>query len=243
MAQTGLQTQCWARESVSANEPNQSNGGVVAGCFRKYMYYSPVDTQATCAASGYFNGGTAYHGFYPDVVTGDQITIYSLTENTYITYQATVSSGVITLSPLNTGNGGSSFLSVNLTLAQLQTLYDTPVLLVPAPGAGNLILVDKFSLNVVYGSAAFTGGGVIAPQYGNTVHGGGTVATSATIAATELTSLSANTIVSLVGLLADTATSGIINKGIYLSNATADFASGTGASAIANIWYKTIAAS
>lgn len=236
MAQTGFQIQNWQRGSTGANEPVQTDSGLVNGCFREYLYYSPVDTQATCSASGYFNNVNT------DLVTGDQIKIYSLSENTYVTYQVTNTNGVITLTNVSTGGGVSSYAQVALTAAQIKALYDTPVLLVAAPGSGLLLLVDKFVLNVVYGTTQYTAGGVLAPQYTNTVHGGGTVATSATIAAATINGITANSIVGLTGLLAVTSSAALINTGLYLSNASADFATGD-STAVANIWYRTVTAS
>lgn len=247
MAQTGFQLQCWSRASTSANEPNQSNSGIVSGCFREYNYYSPVDSQATCAASGYFNN-VAY-----DLVTGDLVRVYSLTENTYVVYQATVSSSeVVTLAVVNTGvSGGINFAQVSLTNAQILGMYAAPVLLVPAPLATQLLVVNKFSLNLVFNTAAFAGGGVVAPQYSSTVDGGGQNTCSATISAATLTGVSANEIISLTGIVAATVTnstgvSGLgLGQGIYLSNASAPFtnAAGGASTAIASIWYSTIAAS
>ena len=245
MSQTGFQIQCWARASASANEPLQDVGGVYAACFRHYSYFSPVDTQATCAASGYFNT-VAF-----DLTTGDFIEIYSLTEGTLVTYYVTSNDSIdpstttavnITLSQVNHG-GTYNYLQVPLTLTQINTMYDTPVLLVPAPASNQIIVVNKFLLDVVYGSAEWTNGGVIAPQWGNAVHGSGTLTTTTTIAATALTSISANQMIGLTGLVAVTVTSDMLGLGVYLSNQSADFATGTGGSAIANIWYSTIYAS
>ena len=88
MSQTGFQIQSWARASVSANEVLQTANNIVVGCFREYNYYSPVDTQATCSASGYFNN-VAF-----DLITGDYIKIYSASEGSLVTYYVTNSQGV-----------------------------------------------------------------------------------------------------------------------------------------------------
>lgn len=229
--------QNWARESVSALEPVTTlTSGTVVGCFRRYNYYSPTDNQATCSGSGYFNS-VSY-----DIATGDLVTVYSLSENSYVTYQLTNTSGTITAIALNTG---TSYARVVLPNAQLLGMYATPVQLVPAPGSGLLILLDKFVLNAVFVTDAFANGGVIAPQYDSTTHGGGTNAATTTIAASYFTGLAANSIIGLTGVVAATATSGIINKGLYLSNATGAFTNATtGAStAIADVWYKVVAAS
>lgn len=229
--------QNWARESVSALEPTTTlTSGTIVGCFRKYNYYSPTDTQLTVSASGYFNS-VSY-----DITTGDLVTVYSAAENSYDTYQLVNTSGTITTISLNTG---TTYARIPLTNAQLLAMYATPVELVPAPGSGLLILLDKFVLNAVFVTDALANGGVILPQYDSTAHGAGTNSATTTIAASYLTGLAANSIIGLTGVVAATATSGIINKGLYLSNQTGAFTNATtGAStAIADVWYKVVAAS
>lgn len=236
MAQTGFQLQCWSRSSVSANEPNQSNSGVVAGCYREYLYYSPVDTQATVAASGYFNS-VAY-----DLVTNDLIRVFSLSEETYVTYYVTNTAGVITLTSITTGAAVSAFSRTALTAAQILGMYAAPVQLVAAPGAGNLILLDKMVINVVYGTTQFAAGGVVAPQYDSTVHGAGTAASSTTIAAATINGIAANSIVGVTGLLAVTASAALVNTGLFLSNATGAFTTGD-STAVVDVWYRVVTAS
>ena len=231
--------QNWSRESVSANEVLITlQNGVVEGCYRKFLYTSPLDLQATVAASGYFNTEAS------SISTGDLIQVYSVSENTYITYSATNTANVITLANITSGGGVSSYVQVPLSNAQILGMYAAPVALVATPGAGKLILLDKFTLNLTFVNDAFAGGGVVAPQYDSTVHGAGTDAATTTIAASVFTGLAANLAISLTGLVANTATSGLINKGLWLSNQTAAFTNATtGASTgLANVWYRVVAA-
>lgn len=130
---------------------------------------------------------------------------------------------------------------VALTAAQFNGMYATPVQLVAAPGAGKLVVVDKVLLNQTFVSAAYAAGGVVAPQYDSTVHGGGTLASSASIAAATIQGIVSNSIVGLTGLIAVTASAALINKGIFLSNATGAFTTGDGTWTV-DIWYRTIAA-
>ena len=117
--------------------------------------------------------------------------------------------------------------TVTLTAAQVKALYDTPVLLVAAPGDGKLILIDNILWDIAFVSAQYTAGGVIAAQYGNTVHGAGPVA-SGTLAAASLNAVAASGFLSnagIAGSLSVTAAASL-NTAVYLSNQTADFATG-----------------
>ena len=132
----------------------------------------------------------------------------------------------------------------SLTLANLTGMYAAPVQILAASvaGSGKAIIVDKFLLNTTYGSAAFTAGGVMLLQYGNTADGAGTAATS-TVAASVLTGLTANGMISFSGAALGGISSAAINAGIYISNQTQAFATGTGGSATYQIWYKVVSLS
>ncbi len=54
-----------------------------------------------------------------------------------------------------------------LTSAQILALNTTPVTLIPAQGAGTVIVVDSFQAELVYGTITYTSGGIIAPYYGS----------------------------------------------------------------------------
>lgn len=133
--------------------------------------------------------------------------------------------------------------SVAMTLAQFTGMYATPFQILAAPGAGLMHIVDSVAINMVYGSAALTAGGAVGLQYGNTAHLAGPAA-SATEAASDYTSASANTMFRFGGgLSTGVVTSNAINTAVYISNATAAFATGTGASFEVNVWYSTVSAS
>lgn len=116
--------------------------------------------------------------------------------------------------------------TVALTAAQVNGMYATPVQLVAAPGAGNLILIDSILWDIAFVSAQYAAGGAIQAQYGNTVHGAGSPA-SASIAAATLNGVAAS------GFLANGSGSATLNApatventAVYLSNATAPFTTG-----------------
>ena len=84
-------------------------------------------------------------------------------------------------------------------------------------------------------STAFTGGGAVNIQYGNTGSGGGT-AIGNTLAASVITTTTPGTTQTLVPMGSSniTLTSGI---GLFITNATAVFAAGTGTATV-DIWYS-----
>lgn len=147
-----------------------------------------------------------------------------------------VSSNVVSLV-----KGANPYTSdVAITLAQFNAMYTTPILLVPAQGANTLIVLESMVLKQIYGSAALTAGGAVNVQYDNTTHDGGAPASTA-VQASDFTGASASTAYFFTGLSGNgvqVAFSACVNKGLYLSNATAVFATGTGSSFIANVVYN-----
>lgn len=118
-------------------------------------------------------------------------------------------------------------------------MFATPILLVPAPGANKLIVLDKMEIAQTYGSAAFAGGGVVAAQYDSTINGAG-VKASNTEPAADFQVTASNTYLfnGVAGALPFTTT---VNKALYLSNATAAFTGGTLSTLIAKVHYHVIA--
>jgi hypothetical protein len=121
--------------------------------------------------------------------------------------------------------------TVALTAAQLIAMYAAPVEIVPAVG-GKAIIVDSVDFVITRTATAFTGGGVVAVQYDATANGAGT-ATTATIAATVVTGAAGVTYTARIPVvLSDVATAAINGIGLYISNATAAFAAGTGTASV-----------
>lgn len=133
----------------------------------------------------------------------------------------------------------TQIVTVPVTAAQLNAAYGAPFILIAAPGANKLIVVKSVAIEVNYGSAQFANGGVVALQYDNTVHGAGTLA-SATIAAATVTGWAADSTLVVAGAMASAAASTTSNKGIYLSNDTAAFITGTGTTLALHIQYAVI---
>ena len=97
------------------------------------------------------------------------------------------------------------FVSVPVTLAQLQASNTTPIPIIAAPGAGTLIEIQSCVLDLKYGSAAFTGGGTSTIGYGTTQSAIATSPAAATIASTVFTTFTASQAITVAGALAVTA--------------------------------------
>ena len=130
------------------------------------------------------------------------------------------------------------YVAVPLTAAQFKALYDTPIQLVAAGGANTLIVVERAVLAMTFVSAQYTAGGAVALQYDSTVHGAGVLA-SATIAAATINADAASASNMMQGVLADGPFSTTVNKGLYISNDTADFATGD-STFVVHAWYRII---
>ena len=130
------------------------------------------------------------------------------------------------------------FVSVPLTLAQLTTMYTTPVSIIPAQGAGTLIEVQSCVLDLKYGSAAFTSGGTVTIGYGATQATVAASTAAATIASTVLTTFSASQSILVAGSYPVTANTLSLNTAVSITNGTGVFATGTGATAVLDCAYR-----
>lgn len=128
----------------------------------------------------------------------------------------------------------------SLTAANLIAMYTTPVVLIAAQGAGKSIVVQKLVFTITRTSTAFTGGGAAIVQYAATANGVGTQALDSTLASTVITG-SAGTSISFRNgaVVSDAASTVTQNVGLYISNATAVFAAGTGTASV-DIYYYVL---
>jgi hypothetical protein len=125
----------------------------------------------------------------------------------------------------------------NLTLTDLQALNSVPYQVLAPPGATSMYQMGSCTLNLTRGAAAFTGGGTVSIGYDTT----SSPATNGTIASTVFTTFAASHgVVVLPVAVAVTATTGLANKGIYITAASADFAVGTGATGQLNCDYSIV---
>ena len=133
-----------------------------------------------------------------------------------------------------TGSIGLS-ATVTLSAAQILTLHSVPVALVPAPGVGFAVIVERLLLEMTTTSTAFANGGAVAPVY----HGATAAITGDTIPATVI---NAGAGVSYTMLALGAPANGLTvsaNTGIDLYAAGADFITGTGTAKVI-VWYSLI---
>jgi len=136
-----------------------------------------------------------------------------------------------------------SSATFTLTAAQFNGMNAAPVQVLAAQGTNTIILPTLITMELIYGSAQFAAGGAVGFQYGNTAALAGVKATN-TEQATDFTGATANTVYNFVlatGNGSQLLKSSASNAALYISNATAAFTTGTGASFTGTIYYRTIA--
>lgn len=121
-------------------------------------------------------------------------------------------------------------ISVDVTAAEFNGAYAAPHLILAAPAAGTYYVVHGVQFEFDYGGAQFANGGVMGIQYDNTANGAG-VLTHTGVAAAVVQGVAADFIIGAAGFniaaLVGGAASAIVAKGLYLSNKTAAFDTGT----------------
>ena len=130
------------------------------------------------------------------------------------------------------------YVKVPMTAAQWNGMYGAPFIMIATPGANKMINVIRAVAAMTFVSANYAAGGAVALQYDTTIHGAGTLA-SGTIAAATVNGYGASSQVSLDGLVASSASTTTINKGLYLSNLSGAFTTGDGTWNI-HIWYEIV---
>lgn len=150
-------------------------------------------------------------------------------------------SGTIKPSGFNINNI-NNYASVAVTAAEFNGMYAAPKLLVAAPGANRLIVVSRAYLIMTYGSAQYASGGAVYFQYDSTANGAGIKASNQQ-QASDYTGAAASTTFGFNGPNSNASEmpfATTVNKGLYLSNATAAFTTGN-SNFIVKIFYHIIA--
>jgi hypothetical protein len=131
-----------------------------------------------------------------------------------------------------------NYAAVTISSAEFAGMYATPKLLVAAPGANKLLVVDKLDLLMTFVSADYANGGVVAAQYDSTAHGAGVIASSTWAASSFFVGVSTGFPFAGASSVAQTFST-CVNKGLYLSNLTGAFDTGD-STFVAHVWYKII---
>ena len=117
---------------------------------------------------------------------------------------------------------------VSLTAANIKGMYAAPVQILAAPGAGLAIVVSQILVELVTTATQFANGGIVGFQYDSTANLAGTLVHAGSIPASVVNAAAGTT---LTGLWASSGSNGLTipsNKGIYISNQTGAFITGTG---------------
>ncbi len=114
------------------------------------------------------------------------------------------------------------YVAVPISAAEFNGMYAAPKVLVAAPGANQLLVLDKVQLLMTYGSAAYAAGVIASTTLANT-----------TFQATASTGWNFN-----AGVVAETFST-CVNKSLALSNISGAFTTGDSAM-VAHVWYKVI---
>lgn len=134
------------------------------------------------------------------------------------------------------------YASVAVSAAEFNGAYAAPKLLIAAPGANKMIIVDRMEMVMTFVSAGFASGGVVFAQYDSTANGAGVKATN-TEAAADFFAVASN-VFAFIGTSGNTVGalpfSTCANKGLYLSNATGAFTTGD-STFVVKIHYRIIA--
>jgi hypothetical protein len=146
-----------------------------------------------------------------------------------VTYTSDGSSNWYSDSGSNGGAAGSLLTTqVPVTAANIFAMYAAPVAQLPAPGANKVIVMDTIITQWALTATQFANGGAVIYQYDNTVHGAGVNTCTATVAAAVVNAAAAATsILTGTGAVAGASTA-VVNKGVFISNATGAFDTGTG---------------
>ena len=135
---------------------------------------------------------------------------------------------------------GISSSVITLNKSQVQSMFDTPILILPAPGVGNLIIVHRVTLvNNYANNTSFANGGEVVLQYGNSSGGNGINVLNGNWTAAFINN-NFSCFSTITGAV-NTIINGVSNNGLYLSNQTQSFSGGGINTTLSlNIWYSLI---
>lgn len=220
--------QNWSVSTQSAN---------VAGPVT-HNYITTVDNMLAVSAPNYFSqvasilsvGDSIYATCSNGVVILEVTFINTTTQYPFVVYTAVV---------LTSGQSVAAVRSGTLTQTNWNNMSANPVNLIGSMGAGISIIVDSVKLNYIAGTTPFAGGGLIVIEYSNPTLGSG-FAVASTLSPTGFTSVSTSQVVYLLGQAISTPITSAANTSIFISNQTAAFTGGAGATIQWQINYRTV---
>jgi len=130
------------------------------------------------------------------------------------------------------------YVQVPLTTAQIKTLHDTPVQILPAAAANTAYVIDRIWVSFTFVSAQYTGGGALGLEWANTAALAGAAASN-TIAGATINAYAASNAFDLTPDGTDTLAN-IAAAPVYISNGTANFATGDSTMRV-NVAYRVVA--
>jgi hypothetical protein len=130
----------------------------------------------------------------------------------------------------------SQHIQVSVSSANILAMAATPFQIVAAPGAGKTLVVDRATVRITRTATAYASGGVGILQYGNTATGAGTNAVDSTLAATFFTGAAGVSESLRNGAVLSDQGTALQNLGLFLSNQTGAFTTGTGTLTV-DVWY------
>jgi hypothetical protein len=126
-------------------------------------------------------------------------------------------------------------IQVALSAAEILALSATPISLVPAPGAGKIIIVDSILVKAVRTATQFANGGALEFRY---TDGSGAKVT-ADVAASLITGAAGTAYAHVAGI--EASITPVANAAVIVTNATAPFITGTGTAQI-SVRYRIVTA-
>jgi hypothetical protein len=127
-------------------------------------------------------------------------------------------------------------IQVALSSAQILALSATPVSLIPAPGAGKIVIVDSILFKMVRTATAYANGGALEFRY---TDGSGAKVTADVAAALVTTGGAGTAYAHVAGI--EASITPVANAAIIVTNATAPYISGTGTAQV-SIRYRIVTA-
>lgn len=136
-----------------------------------------------------------------------------------------------------------SFLTKNLLTSDIQGMNATPIQVLPNQGAHTLIVIYFMQFQYIFNTTAFSGGGTVQLQYGNSGSPQAAVICTGLNLTSNTSALfygAADQQFSLFGVGPVSPVSGVINQGLYITNQSAPFTGGGTSSGIITLYYDVL---